>query len=166
MRNELITLAIIVIFVALMGVYVWTAPRPSELAYVPIEVETGAIEVADQPELGQVTLDVVDVSDGAFVTIHESLTAAGGGAPAAIIGVSEYLAPGQHEGVSILLSQEMLPGYPYIALLHKDNGDRVYVTDDDLPAMVDGVVVRPSFTASPPTDTEQEESADGQALEQ
>lgn len=149
MKNDIFLLVTVVVFVAVLGVYFLAVPRPSELAYVPVEVEVGSITVTDQSDLNQVVLERVELSEGGFVTIHESLTAAGGGAPAAIIGTSAYLEPGTHENVGINLTQEMVPGFPYITILHVDNGDQSYETNDDLPAMVNGEVVRPNFTAAP-----------------
>lgn len=170
MKHDIFILVTVVLFVTVLGVYFLAVPRPTELTYVPVEVAVGSITVSDQSDLNQVVLEQVELSDGGFVTIHETLTAAGGGAPAAIIGTSAYLEPGVHENVGINLTQEMLPGYPYITLLHVDNGDQSYETNEDLPAMVNGEVVRPNFTAAPDLveleDDENESSEESDELDE
>ncbi len=127
-----------------LGIYLAFAPQAPDLDYKPVDIGGGSIEVSDQESLEVVILNATLVKPG-FITIHESMS----GAPAKIIGISPLLSEGSHENVAITLTQDMLPGYSYITLLHVDNGDQKYVTEDDLPVMVNGVVVRPDFIAMP-----------------
>lgn len=127
-----------------LGAYLAFAPPAPSLTYRPVDVGGGMIDVQDQESLDTVILNA-ELAKAGFITIHESMS----GAPATIIGISSLLSEGRHEGVVIPVTQDMLPGYSYIALLHVDNGDGRYITEDDLPVMVNGAVVRPDFVAMP-----------------
>ena len=144
MKKDLIGLIVLILVLIVFGAFFWFAPKASEIAYVPIDVAYGSITVQDQNDLARVTLDA-ELSEAGWITIHESMS----GAPAAIIGTSEYLPAGVYNDFVIELEEEMLPGFLYITLLHVDDGDKKYVTVEDLPARVNGEVVRPSFTAVP-----------------
>lgn len=141
---ENILIGSVFILVLLLGLYFAFSEPVSEISYHPIDVGGGAITVEDQNQLDVVYVSAELVAPG-FITIHESMS----GAPAAIIGTSEYLETGRYEELEIQLETEMMPGFRYITLLHADNGDTIYVTNDDLPVMVDEVVVRPDFVAIP-----------------
>lgn len=143
MKDTIGFITLIVVLFAL-GAFFLLAPKAPEVAYVPIDVDYGSIAVEDQDDVSVVTLDA-ELARAGWITIHESMS----NAPAAIVGTSKYLEAGVHEGLEIGLTEDMKPGFLYITLMHVDNGDRAYVTNDDLPARVNGEVVRPSFTAVP-----------------
>lgn len=143
MKRDILTIAVIFVVLGALGAFFFYAPQTEELSYHPIDVGGGSITVENQPDdLSTVTLDAYLAAPG-WITIHESLS----NAPAAIIGTSTYLEVGDHPGLVIQLSQPMSPGARYITLLHADNGDKVFVVNDDLPVEVNGEVVRPSFVA-------------------
>ena len=144
MLKDTIGFIILIIVLFALGAFFLLAPKTPQVAYVPIDVEYGTIHVEDQDDIDVVTLDV-ELSEAGWITIHESMS----NAPAAIVGTSNYLEAGVHEDLQISIADQMKPGFLYITLMHVDNGDKVYVTNDDLPARVDGEVVRPSFTAVP-----------------
>ncbi|MDP2631914.1 MAG: hypothetical protein Q8P30_04090 [Candidatus Uhrbacteria bacterium] len=148
MKKDILTLLAVVAVVAALGSYFMFAPEAPQLDYVPIDVGGGSITVEDQDQIDFVMLSTELVAPG-FITIHETLATGGAGAPAAIVGTSDYLDIGVYENLKINLTEEMLPGYRYIALLHADNGDGIFVVNDDLPVEVDGTVVRPDFLAIP-----------------
>jgi hypothetical protein len=141
---ENIFIGFIFVFVILAGLYFAFSEPVSEISYHPIDVGGGAITVEDQDQTDRVYLSAELVAPG-FITIHNSMS----GAPAAIIGTSDFLEAGSYTDLEIVLREEMIPGYRYITLLHADNGDEFYVTDDDLPVMVNEIVVRPDFVAIP-----------------
>jgi len=144
-NSDLIFPIAVLLFVLIAGIALVKAPKTAPTSgYVPVDVGGGSIIVEDQESLDKVILSAELVEAG-FVTIHESM----GAAPARIVGISEYLPIGNHENVVIDLDIPMKGGYKYITILHVDNGDHVYVTNDDLPVMVDGAVVRPDFMAQP-----------------
>lgn len=145
MKKDFITLAVVIIFVVLLGLFFALSPRAPELSYLPVEVEGGSITVTDQEQLEYVRLSA-ELSEPGFITIHQSMS----DAPAAVIGTSRYLEAGVHDDLVITLSEEMLPGYKYITLLHVDNGDGYFVMEEDLPTAVNGEVVRPDFIAVGP----------------
>lgn len=144
MKRDILIIAAIIAVLAILGIYFIYAPKASQIAYGPVDVGGGSIAVEDQLKLDRVVLDATLAVPG-FITIHESMT----DAPTAIIGTSKYLEAGEYEDLTIMLDIEMTAGYKYITLLHADNGDGVYVTNDDMPVEVNGEVVRPDFVANP-----------------
>jgi hypothetical protein len=143
-QTENILIGIVFLFVLFLGLYLAFSDPVAEISYHPIDVGGGSITVEDQDQLDRVFLSAELVAPG-FITIHESM----GGAPAAIIATSDYLEVGMYEELELVLDIQMTPGYRYITLLHADNGDTVYVTNDDLPVMVNEEVIRPDFVAIP-----------------
>ncbi len=144
MKKDILGFGLLTLCLIGLGAFFIFAPKAPEIAYQPVDVSGGSITVVDQNDVTAVTLDAELVEAG-WITIHESM----GDAPAAIIGTSGYLPAGTYDDLVITLDQDMLPGYKYITLLHVDDGDKRYVTDEDLPARVNGAVVRPDFTAVP-----------------
>jgi hypothetical protein len=141
MRNILAVIATI-FGLFLFGYVFFSLESAPELAYRPVDVGGGAIIVENQFDMNKVILDA-EIAVSGFISIHESMS----GAPAANIGVSRLLEPGDYEGLEIALRQPMIPGYRYIALLIVDNGNGVFELGIDLPVMVEGAVVRPDFIA-------------------
>ncbi|MFA6522472.1 MAG: hypothetical protein WCT24_02710 [Patescibacteria group bacterium] len=138
---------IAVMLLVLGGLYCFFQFAPvadDELAYHPVDVGGGSITIVDQNQTDLVTFSTTLVAPG-FVTIHETMS----DAPAAVIGTSGYLETGEHQNVIISLDTPMSSGYKYVALLHADNGDQQFVMEEDLPVMVNGEVIRPSFVAIP-----------------
>lgn len=144
MKNDLLHLGFLVVFLIGAGIYFLNPNKERVLPYHPIDVGGGSITVADQESLNTVTLSA-DLTAPGFITIHEAL----GRSPADIIGTSEYLEAGEHNDLVIHLDEEMLPGFMYITLLHADDGDKSYETMKDLPVKVNEEVVRPDFVAEP-----------------
>lgn len=143
MSKDYVLLFTVLIILLALGGFIFFAPKASNLEYKPIDVGGGSITVENQPDdLAIVTLNAELVAPG-WITIHESLA----GAPATIVGTSTYIEAGVHENFVIQLTEEMAPGYRYIALLHADNGDQRFEILEDLPVETNGEVVRPSFVA-------------------
>lgn len=123
------------------GYFLSADPAP-EVAFGPVEVG-GSITIKDQNQLDFVEFEVEIVKPG-FITIHRTISTA----PAEVIGTTGLLDIGNHN-LKITLTGEMLPGFKYVALLHVDNGDRIFEADKDFPVMTNGEVVRPYFLAIP-----------------
>ncbi len=141
--TDVVTIIAIVIALTAIGAYFKFAPKVDiDLGYRPIEVEGSLIEVQNQKDLDVVILNAKLNMPG-FITVHRSLS----GAPGEVMGISEYMDVGEYEDYKINLSQEMFYGYRYITLLHVDDGDGVFIMDNDLPVMSNGNVVRPDFIA-------------------
>ncbi len=149
MKKDFLGLGAVIIILAIIGLFFMIAPDASP-DFGPVEVDIGLIEVDDQYDLNQVYL-YVENSEPGFVTIHESMDIA----PGETIGISEYFYDGSYD-YTIDLTSTMIPGDTYIAILHVDDGDEVFNMDDDMAAMVNGEVVRPSFEAGYYIETENE----------
>jgi len=66
-----------------------------------------------------VVVDSVDMSDGGFIAIH--------GPTGAVVGNSEYLEAGVHEGVMVALDERLTSSQALTAMPHKDtDGDQTY----------------------------------------
>jgi hypothetical protein len=143
-KKEWILVGALGVVVIGLAVLFFVVPKMSPSALKnPVDVGGGALVIEDQDTLTSVRVSVTLVAPG-FVTLHESL----GGAPATIIGMSDYLPVGMYPEVEIVLTKEMKPDHQYIGLLHADNGDRAFVVTDDMPVKVNEEVVRANFVSS------------------
>ncbi len=133
----------VLLLIAILGIgtfFFFAKPAP-ELSYGPIEVAGSSIAAT---AVGDAEVDIIAaVQRSGFVSIHESV----GGAPGPIIGYSGLISVGSNVSVTILTSQLMTPGLPYVALLHVDNGDGTFIIKDDMPVTSNGVSVRADFNA-------------------
>ncbi|MCH8049112.1 hypothetical protein IH979_00120 [Patescibacteria group bacterium] len=160
MKRDILSLIIVFALVSLLGAYFLFAPKASEITYRPLDVAGGSITVEDQEQFDQVILSA-ELSEPGWITIHEALSTAGGtAAPAEIVGVSDYLEPGTYQDLVIILDQEMLSSFKYITLLHVDNGNQTFEAQEDFPAAVNGVVVRPDFIAIGPKEESSSEAGE------
>lgn len=129
--------------VLLLAAFFMFANDAPEIAYAPVEVPGSAMSV---PE-GQASLTSVDVNvtiaKPGFITIHRAISTA----PGPIVGTSSLVDVGE-QTVTLALTEAMTPGFTYIALLHVDDGDGIFVVNDDLPVAVDGNVLRVDFKAA------------------
>ncbi len=134
-------LLITIVIVLSIGAFLFFAPEKS-LPYAPVNAGGGSITVQDQTA-GDIVQLSSDLAAPGFITIHEAM----GEAPGRILGISDYLETGSYGGVNIFLTEPMIPGLTYITLLHADDGDQIFDVDYDMPVVVNGEVVRPSFVA-------------------
>ncbi|SHH70140.1 DUF7282 domain-containing protein [Halobaculum gomorrense] len=73
-----------------------------------------------------VVVESVDLSEGGFVTLHDS-TLFNGDALASVVGTSEYLEAGYHENVEVTLSTHVVQPETLVAMPHRDTNDnRMY----------------------------------------
>jgi len=73
-----------------------------------------------------VTVDSVTLADGGFVTVHDA-SLADGDTLGSVVGSSAYLAPGDHENVTVRLEAPVEDDTTLTAMPHRDtDGDRVY----------------------------------------
>ena len=129
---------------------------------------TAAVEFTQQTSGGYtMTVDSVTLPDGGFVTIHDA-SLNDGDTLASVVGSSAYLEPGTHENVTVTLTEPVSEDGTYVAMPHRDDGDRVYefvsananadgpyTTDDGI--VLDGANVTVSATVAAsdqPTDGE------------
>ncbi|MFD1562712.1 CARDB domain-containing protein [Haloarchaeobius amylolyticus] len=83
---------------------------------------TASIDFPDQESDGeQVTIANVSLSEGGFVAVYDGVTVDAD--PAAIVGVSEYLEPGNHQNVTIDLDEPLAASGPLVAAVHLDTND-------------------------------------------
>ncbi len=89
-----------------------------------------AIYVQDQPPGQTITIAFASLEKDGFVVIHEGKDAKVG----AVIGKSSLLPRGEAENLSpIVLSRKTLDGETLFAILHRDNGDKTFNSQDDIP---------------------------------
>jgi hypothetical protein len=141
MKSDYIVLGGAVATILLFGAIFFYAPEAEVVSFGPIDVGGGSITVEDQENQDVVTLDAELVVSG-YITIHESM----GQAPAALVGTSRYLEAGTHKGLMINLTEPMSLGSPYRTLLHVDNGDQIFVPEDDRAVKNGEETVKPSYT--------------------
>ena len=142
-KGDILGLVMMTAGVALLAAFFIFADEAPELSYAPVDVGGGSLEVpSGQTSLTEVSVNA-NLARAGFVTIHRSV----GPAPGPVMGTSSLLPEGEQTSI-IKINGEMIPGYTYIALLHVDNGDGVFVATDDMPVQVDGTVVRVDFDAA------------------
>ena len=141
-KGDWIGLAMVAAMIAAFGGLLWLAPDAPETDFGPVDVGGGSVTMAVK-DADEVTISA-DLAKSGWVTVHASM----GPAPANVIGASRLLPEG-HSGVTIALTEEMQAGLTYIALLHVDNGDGVFVELEDFPIMTNGAVVRSEVTYDP-----------------
>ena len=109
--------------------------------------ESATVSMSDQPSNGEsVVVDRVALSEGGFVTIHDS-TVTEGQTFESIRGTSAYLGPGVHEDVRVDLADPVNESTTLVPMAHRDtDGDRTYTFEEsngsaDGPYTADGAVV-------------------------
>lgn len=117
-----------------------TAPRTEEVMIVGKD----AIAVTDYSAGETVTVAMVVLSKPGYVVVHADTD----GAPGAVVGNSVYLPAGESSNVVVSLSRVSVGGEVLYAMLHTDDGDRIYdFPGDDLPTKdEEGNVVLMKFT--------------------
>ncbi len=89
-----------------------------------------AIYVQDQPPGQTITVTFAALEEAGFVVIHEGKDAGVG----AVIGKSNLLLRGETENLPpIVLSRKTLDGETLFAMLHRDNGDKTFNMQEDIP---------------------------------
>lgn len=147
-KGDWFSLGSIVVIIALVAMFFFLVPKSPKPGYGLVELPGSTLTVA--PNMSWATMQMFNmtlVQDG-FITIHESL----GGAPGPVVASRYVDGIGLHEGVGVSLETPLLHGVNYIALLHVDNGDHVYVPEDDLPVSVNGIPVRADFQSDVPVE--------------
>lgn len=93
----------------------------------PEETPTASVTFNDQRTDGtSVVVQSVTMSEGGFVTIHDSSLLAGD-ALGSVVGVSSFLSAGSHETVTVALDEQPTDGETLIAMPHRDtNGNQMY----------------------------------------
>ena len=105
-----------------------------------------AIYVAEQAPSKTVSVVVVQFEKPGFVVIHEDIN----GTPGKILGASALLSKGETKNVLATLSRMTVDGETLYAMLHLDDGDRVFEPVEDHPAedSIGGEPVTMIFTVS------------------
>ncbi|ELZ21625.1 DUF7282 domain-containing protein [Natrinema limicola] len=83
---------------------------------------TASIDFPDQESTGeQVTIANVSLSEGGFVAVYDGLAVDAD--PDGVVGVSEYLEPGDHQNVTIDLDEPLAASGALVAVPHHDTND-------------------------------------------
>ena len=102
-----------------------------------------AVDAENQPAGSMVTLPLVVLNQMGWVVIHEDA----GGKPGNALGATLVFA-GERSGVLVELLRSTVKGRTYYAMLHNDDGDKVFDLKKDLPiADSTGAVIQISFVA-------------------
>ncbi|WP_267639780.1 DUF7282 domain-containing protein [Haloarchaeobius amylolyticus] len=115
---------------------------------------SASVSMADQPSDGHtVVVQDVDLSEGGFVTVHDSSLFAGATFDS-VVGTSAYLEAGHHENVTVTLDSPIRSTQTLVPMAHQDtNDDQTYsfVEDEggaDGPYTADGGAVVDTARAS------------------
>ncbi|MEK7632452.1 MAG: hypothetical protein AAB473_01525 [Patescibacteria group bacterium] len=142
-KDDIFGGVILLIVIAAIGAFLYFAQSAPELSYGPVEL-AGSVLSAAPKSTTEVTISGTLVKSG-FVTIHQAM----GTAPGEIVGTSDLIVAGIFTDVVVHLAKPMEYAGPYVALLHVDNGDGVFVVKDDMPVTSSGVSVRADFNSPP-----------------
>ena len=145
-KDDIFGGVILLIVILGIGMFLYLAKSAPELSYGPVEIAGSAI-AATAPGDGEVDI-VVTLIKPVFITIHRTI----GSAPGPIIGSSGLISAGENVSVTILVTEQMDAGSPYIALLHVDNDDGKLVIPQDMPVTSNGASVRSDFSYEVPRD--------------
>lgn len=138
-KDDIVGGVLLLVAILGLGAFFLFAQNAPQLTYGPVEIAGSTIAAAASGD-GEVEVTATLVEPG-FVTIHQSI----GGAPGPIIGSSGYIESGTDVAMTLILSELMETGTTYVALLHVDNGDKRFVTEDDMPVTSGGTSVRADF---------------------
>jgi plastocyanin len=118
------------------------------VSFITASHDTVGVNTADE----RVLVNSVRLDDGGFVAIHDSRL--GEGQPVeSVVGVSEYLSPGEYENIFVPLSESVDDGELLTAMPHRDtDGDETYDFvssggDEDAPYTEGGDPVTDTATA-------------------
>ncbi len=137
-------IAIFTIFVAVFVLLVLFG-RQSEVELPSSEgsAERNAIEAVDQTTGKMVNMTTVELMIGGFVIIHSDQF----DFPADILGSSDYIEPGIYHNFPVSLNEKSVTGDKMIAVLHEDNGDRLFSPADDFSIQdTDKKIIMSAFT--------------------
>ncbi|MCH7529606.1 hypothetical protein IIB50_00615 [Patescibacteria group bacterium] len=134
-------LTLVVIAVALLGGYYVFTTSPAgdgQVANVAsVLTQDNDVYAEDQLAGSTVVVRGVKLSAPGYVVIH---LVAQDGSAGDIVGNSELLSEGITENVSVNLAGVSEVGDAFVAMLHSDNGDGVFNTEEDAPT-VDGTEI-------------------------
>ena len=93
-------------------------------------IAKNAIYVAEQMPSKNVLVAVVQFEKPGFVVIHEDIN----DRPGKILGASTLLSKGETKDVLVALSRMTVDGEALYAMIHLDDGDKVFEAGEDYPA--------------------------------
>lgn len=137
MKNKAIIIFVIIILVAVAGLFAFNAFLKKNIINNEdqIQVENTAEEilpfvvVPEQAGGTNVFIENATLPLGGYVMIHKEED----GKPGAIIGVSEFLPAGTTENFLIDIDEEVVEGDFLFAMLHTDDGNQEFSLEVDLP---------------------------------
>jgi PGF-CTERM protein len=132
---------------------------------------SGAVDVSAQSSDGRtVVIDTVELSEGGFVTVHDS-TLLNGAVFDSVLGTSEYLEAGHHHDVEVTLDSPISETQTLFGMAHQDtNGNEAYdfvdsEGDADGPVTANGDIVMESAEVSVPASvTIADQSSEGETV--
>ncbi len=128
---------IVIIALIIIGVIVFgnkntdtdmTVPSDDVATTEPVSTESNRVVLSDQFPGNVVYVSSVTLTNPGWVEIHKD----NAGVPGAIIG-SLYMDKGINPGGKITLTSPTVEGGIYYAMLHSDDGDKIFDASKDLP---------------------------------
>jgi hypothetical protein len=110
------------------------APTNSNNSTAGMRVEDNAIYVQEQKPGKELIANMAVLKKPGFIVIHQD----NNGVPGAIIGISQYLTEGEHDNVKIILNTSTMDKQTIYAMLHEDNGDKIFSETDTPVSSVTG----------------------------
>ncbi|MFA5946509.1 MAG: hypothetical protein WC813_00605 [Patescibacteria group bacterium] len=141
-KEDATGLVILFVMMVIIATFFVLAPNAPEISYRPVE-ETGSALIVVDPtldNLGEIHVSATVKTPG-FITFHEAI----GQAPGGVVGVSEYLQPGEYKDLVITPLRPLERDNQYFALMFKDGGNHKYDLGVDLPIMSNGAVIKVHF---------------------
>lgn len=134
MKKKIIILLVVVLGI---GAYKYFKPDPTAIdtstTTNTLRIGADSIYVANQKpnynKNNELIINLVSFADGGYVVIHQDKEGGFGD----IIGVSELLPSGDSNNVPLNLSEITSEGDTLYAMLHQDNGNKVFAESEDLP---------------------------------
>ncbi|HEY4514933.1 MAG TPA: hypothetical protein VJJ22_02120 [Candidatus Paceibacterota bacterium] len=115
---------------------------PNKGVLTEIAPTVSSVMVANQSAGGMVKIDKVSLTSDGWVVIHEDRD----GKPGNALGAQRF-DKGTYTGGQVELARSTVAGGKYYAMLHMDDGDKMFDLKTDTPTMEDGAVIMTSFTA-------------------
>ncbi len=125
----------------------WSAPpttTPERAPQTPpttsaLWAEANGVVALDQAPGKTVIVSSLILEQNGWVVIHKDA----GGKPGPVIGET-YVTAGEHAQVVVNLRESTIDGMTYYAMLHKDDGDRVFTISKDAPvqsSVLQGIIM-------------------------
>ena len=127
-KKQIIIFIVLIAFVTLI---IFGVQRGAKLPSSEGLAVENTIIASDQLAGKMVSVDTVELVVGGFIVIHEDNF----GFPIDILGVSDYIESGVYHNFPVSLQEKSSIGDKMFAVIHEDNGDRLFDPEFDFSVM-------------------------------